>query len=97
MCSRSFWHYRRSTTWIGYGGTRASVCLEVEIGVLVAVPLLALILAGWIVGVVKLFQKHRRVLAWIALAGIAIPFILPIGFIGWFIRPNPQVGMKPSA
>jgi hypothetical protein len=62
----------------------------------VAAPLLAMILAIWIVGVVKLFQKRRRVLAWISLAGIIIPFILPVGFIGWFIRPNPQVAMKPS-
>ncbi len=96
MCPSSFSHDRRSTTWIGYGDTRGSVRLEVEIDVFVAAPLLAIILAGWIVGVVKLFQKRRRILAWISLAGIVIPFILPLGFIGWFIRPNPQVAMKPT-
>jgi hypothetical protein len=61
-----------------------------------AVLLLAVILAVWIVGIVRLFQKHRRILAWIALAGLIIPFLAPIGFLGWFIKPNPQVGMKPS-
>jgi hypothetical protein len=61
-----------------------------------AVLLLAVILAVWIVGIVKLFQKRRRILGWIALAGLIIPFLAPIGFFGWFIKPNPQVGMKPS-
>jgi hypothetical protein len=61
-----------------------------------AVLLLAVILAAWIVGIVRLFQKRRRILGWIALAGLIIPFLAPIGFFGWFIKPNPQVSMKPS-
>ncbi len=60
------------------------------------VLLLAVILAAWIVGIVRLFQKRRRILGWVALAGVIIPFLAPIGFIGWFIKPNPQVSMKPS-
>ncbi|MFV1990809.1 MAG: hypothetical protein ACC652_08740 [Acidimicrobiales bacterium] len=49
---------------------------------------LAVVLAAWVIGIVRLFQKHRKILAWIALSGIIIPFVAPIGFIGWFIRPK---------
>ena len=91
-----FQHNLRSITWTGTEGPELRDVWRSRIDVFVAAPLLAMILALWIVGVVKLFQKRRRVLAWISLAGIIIPFILPIGFVGWFIRPNPQVAMKPS-
>ncbi len=57
--------------------------------------MLSLIVAGWIVGVVRLFQKQRRILAWIALSGVIIPFLAPVALIGWYIKPNPQVAMKP--
>jgi hypothetical protein len=61
-----------------------------------AMLLLAVILAAWIVCIVRLFEKRHRILGWIALAGVIIPLLAPIGFLGWFIKPNPQVSMKPS-
>ena len=50
--------------------------------------ILAVLLGIWLIGVIKLFQKQRRILAWIALSGLIIPFVAPIGFLGWFLRPN---------
>jgi hypothetical protein len=68
----------------------------IDIPTWIASLLLAMILASWIVGVVRLFQKRRHILGWIALAGLVIPFLAPIGFAGFFVKPNPQVSMRPS-
>lgn len=43
------------------------------------------LLIFWAMGVIKLFQKDRTVLAWIAVAGIIFPPIGLVGFAGWFV------------
>lgn len=54
-------------------------------------------LAVWIVGVVRLFQKRRLILGLLALGGIIVPFILPVGLVGWVIPPNRNVHREPPS
>ncbi len=49
--------------------------------------ILIVFVAAWVGGVVKLFQKGRRTLGFIAIAGILIPVVALVGFAGWFVQP----------
>ncbi len=42
---------------------------------------------AWVAGVVKLFEKGWRMLAFISLAGIVIPIVIVVGYAGWFVKP----------
>ena len=42
---------------------------------------------AWVVGVVKLFEKGWRTLAFISLAGFVIPIVIVVGYAGWFVKP----------
>jgi cytochrome bd-type quinol oxidase subunit 1 len=46
------------------------------------------LLVSWIMGVVKLFHKNQRVLAWIAIVGIIVPIVALVGYAGWFVDPK---------
>ena len=52
--------------------------------------------AFWIVGIVKLFQKGRTTLGYLAMAGILIPIIAPVGFAGWWIKPVDEWDRPPA-
>ncbi len=58
----------------------------IEATVVFFVVLVAL-LAAWVAGVVQLFQKGRRILGFISLAGIVIPIVMIVGYVGWFVKP----------
>ena len=46
----------------------------------------------WVIGVIKLFQKNQTMLAWIAIAGIIIPFVGLVGYSGWFVQQRSHTG-----
>ncbi len=48
---------------------------------------LVVLFAAWVAGVVQLFQKGRRTLGFISLAGIVIPIVMVVGYAGWFVKP----------
>ena len=40
------------------------------------------LLVTWVIGVLQLFQKNHRILAWIAIVGIIFPIIALVGLCG---------------
>ncbi len=57
---------------------------------MVFLGVLIVLFAAWVVGTVKLFQKGRRTLGFIALAGILVPIVALVGYAGWFVQPVDQ-------
>ncbi len=69
---------------------RTNGVVDTNRGLVVFFVVLVALFAAWVVGVVKLFQKGRRTLGFVAVAGVLIPIVALVGFAGWFVEPVDQ-------